>query len=89
MKKKLFVMQEPKAINSEQYLFRLYAEPNILEFVENLDCVATVTKFTTMSDQIDVWLNPLYDYEEAWLFIFEQLEIETLKVELDTSIWGN
>lgn len=87
MKPKSFVMNNPGQFGiGGTWAFRLYAEPSLIAFVANLAPVYDLFSYT--SESCAVSIDPRWDYEEAWLWIYEQLETEAQEVDLDAAVWG-
>ncbi|HEX2906052.1 MAG TPA: hypothetical protein VHO69_04285 [Phototrophicaceae bacterium] len=73
------------------WCFWLTADLPVLQFVTHLSCVLNVAYMpppflTRPQARILVRINPRYDPQEAWLWIYEQLERESLPVELN-AVW--
>jgi hypothetical protein len=69
------------------WTFWLTAEPDVIQFARVLSCVLQVTYngpafFQRPSNRVMVTIDPRYDQEEAWLWIHDQLEAESIPVEL-------
>lgn len=85
MKPKAFVMSEPMLLGVGIWMFSLTIDRKHWEFVENMPCVRTTVELSR--HHMHVWIDERYDYEEAWLWIYEQLEAETREVQLG-DMWG-
>jgi hypothetical protein len=88
---KPFDMTEPH-FNQGLWSFWLTAEPPVLTYVSHLPCVlqqAVGSPFLgrrpTQHRQMFT-INPRYDYQEAWLWIYQQLDSEAREVELN-DVW--
>jgi hypothetical protein len=84
MKPKAFVMSEPQFVGV--WLFMLTIDRKYWDFVKRMPCVNTTSELS--GNNIHVWIDPRYDYEEAWLWIYEQLETETHEVVLG-AVWDS
>lgn len=68
--------------------FWLTADLPVLQFVANLNCVLNVSYMPPpfaarpQGGRVMVRINPRYEHQEAWLWIYEQLELESRQVEL-------
>lgn len=84
IKRKRFAMSNPYGAWGDE--FRITADPDIIDYLEALDYIIDlhhiIQGYTAM-----VQLNPLYDFEEAWLTIYDELEDYCNRVELD-AVWG-
>lgn len=87
MKPLPFLMENPfrQHTGSGDWHFWLKADMPIYEFVRSLDCIAHV-HYEDVWQRAWVSINPLYDYEEAWLFVYSEIEAETRRIELD-KVW--
>lgn len=68
----------------------LTADEQVLRFINHLNCVLNVSYMTPpfmrkAQERVLVTINPRYDPQEVWLWMYELLEAETRAVELDTS----
>ena len=88
MQRKTFVMSEPihQPSGTGDWMFWLSAENAVLELVSNFDCIAHL-HYEQVWGRAYVIISPHYDYEEAWLWVYEQLEVETANVPL-SDVWG-
>jgi len=86
MKPKAFALDNP-IINHGQCLIPLVIDQRYHEFVRAMPCTLRVDDFMSMPNLLHLHIDPRYDFEEAWLWIYEQLEAETNKVELG-DVWG-
>jgi hypothetical protein len=73
------------------WCFWLAADEEVLRFVSHLYCVLTVSFTPSLlqrrqSGRGMVCINPRYDHQEAWLWIYDLLEGECNPVELD-ELW--
>ncbi len=84
IKRKPFMMHNPTE-HGARWLFMLEADENIRKFAETLPCVQVVLGLN--GDTCHVYIDTRYDYEEAWLWIYEQLENETRQVDL-SEVWN-
>ncbi|MCB9453832.1 MAG: hypothetical protein H6672_20570 [Anaerolineaceae bacterium] len=71
--------------------FWLTAEPDVIQFVRHLSCVLQVVYngpafFQRPSNRVMVTIDPRYDHEAAWLWIHDQLETESLVIELPEEV---
>jgi hypothetical protein len=85
-----FHMSEP-VLDRGIWYFCVTADEEILRFVMHLPCVMSYTHSPFLRQttrRVTVGINPRYDHEEAWLWIYDLLEGETRFVELDES-WEN
>jgi hypothetical protein len=87
-KPKPFHMTEPFQ-EREVWCFWLAAEEPVLQFVQNLHCIMAVSASTPFGrrppGRVLVTMNPRYDAQEVWLWIYDLLEAETQQIELDDS----
>lgn len=85
-RKQQFIMEEPiPAHGLGGWYFRLYADPDIIVRIRNLTCVQSVSSYDHSPSW--VFIDPRYDYEEAWLEINDWLELETATP--DPELWGD
>lgn len=85
MLKAPFYLQEPR--NGERpVICSLHADVRLIEYAERLDCVHRVTRFGD-DEYVHLWLDPRYDWQEAWLFIYMELETEARNTDLDPLVW--
>jgi hypothetical protein len=71
----------------ETIMFRLFAAGmELADFTEKMSCVSHVVRLATQN-QSHVYISPLYDTQEAYAYIAEQLRVESEKVELGP-VWG-
>ena len=84
---KPFVMENPKFIgrNHDVCMIKMTVDRKHWDFIEAMPCVEATIELN--GNAIHVWLDARYDYEEAWLWIYEQLEAETREVDLG-EVWG-
>ncbi len=79
-------MTEPY-LDRGMWCFWLTAEAEVLQFVQHLHCVTSVSSpgslFRPPQGRVLVMLNPRYDAQEVWLWLYDLLEAETHEVELD------
>lgn len=87
MRPKAFVMENPQNIisGSGNWQFWLTAPLHVYDLVASWDCVAHL-HYEDVWKRAYVVIDPRYDYQEAWLWIYEQLEAETQQVEL-SDVW--
>jgi hypothetical protein len=89
-KPKPFHMSEPFQQPGGLWCFWLTADDPILRFVGYLSCVMNIgnaAPFPRSSrGHVMFGINPRYDHEEAWMWIYRMLESETQPVELG-SLW--
>jgi hypothetical protein len=69
------------------WCFWLAADEPILQFVNHLNCVLTASFMAAPflrrpSGRAMIAINPRYDHQEVWLWIYELLEMETQNIEL-------
>lgn len=88
-KPKPFDMTEPFYENGI-WCFWLTADMPVLQFVSHLNCVLNVSflppPFALRAHaRILIRINPRYDHQEAWLWIYDQLELESGEVELNVA----
>lgn len=72
------------------WCFWLTADMPVLQFVTHLNCVLNVSfmppPFVARSHgRVLVRINPRYDHQEAWLWLYEQMELESRQIELSES----
>lgn len=72
------------------WCFWLTADTPVLQFTSHLNCVLSLSYaapafFSKPQGRGLVAINPRYDAQEVWLWIYELLESETHWVELDNS----
>ncbi len=72
------------------WCFWLTADLPVLQFVTHLNCVLNASFMpppfvARPHGRVLVRINPRYDHQEAWLWLYEQLELESSKVELSES----
>lgn len=70
------------------WCFWLTADLPVLQFVTHLNCVLNVAFMpppfaARPHGRVLVRINPRYDHQEAWLWLYEQLELETRPVDLN------
>jgi hypothetical protein len=82
MKPKPFVMEEPGG----GHILLITIDHQYHDFIRAMPCVEFVNA-RPESSSIHVFIDRRYDIDEAWLWIYEQLEAETSKVEL-SDVWG-
>ncbi len=73
------------------WAFWLTAEPEVIQFVRHLSCVLQVVYngppfFQRPNNRVMVTFDPRYEHEEAWLWVHEELEAESVPVELAEEI---
>lgn len=81
---KPFHMSEP-AMQNGLWSFWLTADDSVLQFVNNLNCILPVAQspfFRRTSGRVMVSINPRYDHQEAWTWIYSLLEAETQIIDL-------
>ncbi len=83
---KPFHMTEPFQQNGV-WCFWLTADPDVIEFVRHLSCVLNVgymapNFFRRPNNRVMITIDPRYEHEEAWLWMHEQMETESNRVEL-------
>lgn len=88
-KPKPFDMSEPFN-DHDIWCFWLTADLPVLQFVTHLNCVLNVSFMpppfvARPHGRVLVRINPRYDHQEAWLWLYEQLELESRQVELSVS----
>jgi hypothetical protein len=86
MKPQPFVMENPVNIasgsgNWQFWLTLPQDKRSLYDVVASWDCVSHL-HYEDVWRRASVIIDPRYDYEEAWLWIYEQLQIETAVVEL-------
>jgi hypothetical protein len=77
-------MTEP-AMQNGLWSFWLTADDSVLQFVNNLNCILPVAQspfFRRTSGRVMVSINPRYDHQEAWTWIYSLLEAETQIIDL-------
>jgi hypothetical protein len=83
---KPFHLTEPFQQPGGMWCFWLTADDDILSFVGQLSCVLSVSSQPAFArsarGRAMFGINPRYDYEEAWMWIYRMLESETEPVEL-------
>lgn len=84
MKPKAFVMSEPVAHILNHWIVMIAIDYAYFDFIRAMPCVLSTEAW--IGREIRVYIDPRYDYEEAWLWIYEQLETETREVELG-EVW--
>lgn len=85
-----FDMTEP-FLDRGLWCFWLTADERVLQFVSHLHCILAPpsSPFSRRPQgRLLLCINPRYDHEEAWLWIYELLQDETRLVELD-DLWIN
>lgn len=86
LKPKSFEMHNPEwSSNKLVCIIVVDIDEQYFDFIETLPYVFTTTRL--FGRTIHVWVDTLYDVDDAWLDLYEQLGIETSKVELDP-MWG-
>lgn len=84
---KPFVMNEPHAYLPGRWEFVLYISEEYIGFVQSLACVSRVEDFqAAYKDEFHVHINSRYDHQEAWQWIYEQIESEMNEIKL-SSLW--
>jgi hypothetical protein len=87
---KPFDMSEPVQQPGGLWGFWLTADDDILRYVANLNCILNASAPPAFSRTLRgrrlFSINPRYDHEDAWLWIFALLEAEAKKVTL-TDTW--
>ncbi|MEO1253798.1 MAG: hypothetical protein AAFY41_02770 [Bacteroidota bacterium] len=86
-----FHMTEPQ---NEQGLWCFWitvACESTLDYVRSLDCIIAPPHYRELpgvSDQrrTKLAINPCYDYAEAWLWVHDELCVETRAIELDNTL---
>ncbi|MBZ0279872.1 MAG: hypothetical protein K8L97_03970 [Anaerolineae bacterium] len=72
--------------------FWLSADDHVLQFVSHLSCVLNMSYMSPFvrrpQGRALIAINPRYDVQEVWLWIYELLETETREIELDQT-WEN
>lgn len=88
LKRARFDMTNPEFFpsSSGEWKFWLAADDHIYDLVSRFDCVSWF-HYEEVWGRAWVTISPLYDYETAWLWIYEQLEVETSEVDLG-DVWG-
>lgn len=84
IKPKPFVMENPEQYAPGKWQFSLTAPDSLITFTKNLACVVNVVPIYGESHLVVI--NPRWDYQEAWMFIYEQLESESNETKLD-DVW--
>lgn len=84
-----FDMTEPFCEHG-MWCFWLTADMPVLQFVTHLNCVLNVSFMppsfiSRPHGRVLVRINPRYDHQEAWLWLYEQLEFECRLFELNDS----
>lgn len=86
LKPKPFEMHNPEwSHNKNVCIIVIDIHEQYFDFIESLPYVMTTTRL--FGRTLHVWVNTLYDVEEVWLDLYEQLSDEVTMVTLD-SIWG-
>jgi hypothetical protein len=71
------------------WCFWLAAESPVLQFVQHLHCVSSVSSngglFRPPQGRVLVSINPRYDAQEVWVWLNDLLEAEAQEVELSES----
>lgn len=87
LKPKPFDISNPEySTNGRVCVIAIHIDSQYFNFIERLPYVSSTTKFPDGWNLIHVWLNNRYGAEDVWLDLYEQLTIETSKVEL-SSAW--
>jgi hypothetical protein len=86
IKRKPFDMTNPYGYNGREV--RVTANSDVLDYLKSLPYVMFCHIFAEAQQAI-IEISPLYDVDEAWLTICEELEEFCNRVELDESIWGD
>lgn len=85
---KAFHMSEPFQ-DRGIWFFWLSADQPVIDFVIHLHCVLPLPEanayFRRAQSRVLVGINPRYDNQEAWLWIYELLETEAHYIDLDDS----
>ena len=86
-RKQQFIMGEPyKRALTDQWMFDLKADTDVFYGISKFECIQEVFIGHTGKSGL-VYIDPRYDYEEAWLEIYEWLELETATP--DPELWGD
>ena len=85
IKRKKFDMTNPYGADGREV--RVTADPEVLDYLKSLDYVSIYGSIG--EKQLIIDLSPLYDIDDAWLAVYDELEAFCNRVELDESIWGN
>jgi hypothetical protein len=84
-KPKPFDMSDPFQQPGGLWSFWLTADDPLLKFAAHLSCImplSTPAFSRPMRGRVMLGINPRYDHEEAWLWVYSQLEAEAQNVEL-------
>lgn len=82
--KRLFTMANPDAAG----MIRVHVDRKHYEFMLLLPYVSHIVQFEmTMPHFFHVYIDPRYDFDDAWLDLYDQLEAECHRVEL-ADIWN-
>ena len=83
-KPKPFHMTEP-FLDRGLWCFWLTADDAVLHYVSHLNCILPPQYnpfHRRPQSRLLFMINPRYDHQEAWLWIYDQLEVETQNIEL-------
>lgn len=89
---KPFHMTEP-VFEDDLWCLWIYADSQILSYVQELECIIKAPHYRQLpglppEKRIKVAINPRYDYQEVWLWLWDILELETKHTTLSEQ-WEN